>query len=111
MPSANAPWRKPLSTAAVIFELVGRSSAMGRVAGGKHAALWVTHNFHADGNVADANAKIDERLPFPDGVPAVDIVGAGFKFKRGRDPVASLIFIIARLLAVFMEVDKTGGDN
>jgi len=59
-------------------ELFGRSSAMGRFAGGKHAALRVAHNFHADGNMADAYAEIDERLPFSEGIPTIDVVGASF---------------------------------
>src|SRR5712675_33580 len=83
-------------------ELFGRSSAMGRFASGKHSALRVAHNFHADGSVADAYAEIDERLPFPEGIPTIDVFGASFKFEGGGHTIARLIFVIARFLAVFM---------
>src|SRR5713101_9796546 len=84
-------------------ELFGRSSAMGRIAGGKHPAHRVAHYVHADTNMADADAKIDDRLPFPCGVPARHIMGAEFKFEGGGNAVAGLIFIIPRLLAVRSE--------
>ncbi len=90
--------------------LRGRST-MRSVARGKHAGLRVAHHFHADGNVADAYAEIDERLPFPSGVPAVHVVGAGFELEGCGDAIAGLELVIARFLAMFVEVDETGSDD
>src|ERR1700730_2129594 len=92
-------------------ELFGRSSVVSGVAGGEHTALGVAHHFHAHGNMANAYAKIDQGLPFPEGVPASNVIRSSFELERCGDAVAGLELVVARLLAVFVEVDETGGDD
>jgi len=61
--------------------------------------------------VADADAVVDQGFVFAGGVPVVDIVGADFELERGGDAVVGLKLIIARRLAVFVEIDEAGGDD
>ena len=57
-------------------------------------AARVVHDFHADGNVADAGAEIDQRLPFPGGIPLLDVCYARFQFQRSSYAVVSLELIV-----------------
>src|SRR5712664_2833137 len=81
------------------------------IAGREHATLRVAHHSHTHGNVADTCTKIDERLPFPQGVPAVDVFGAGFEFKLRCNVIERLELVVALLLAMLVEVDETGCDD
>jgi len=91
-------------------EFLRSGFAMSSVAGGQEISR-VVHHLHAHGNVADADAVVDQGFVFAGGVPVVDIVGADFELERGGDAVVGLKLIIARRLAVFVEIDEAGGDD
>ena len=92
------------------LNLFGSGFAVGRVADWQKCA-GIVHHLHADGYVTDAGAKVDERVAFAFGVPGINVGDAGFKFKGGGDTVVGLEFVVAGFLAVFMHVNKTGGND
>src|SRR2546425_894404 len=63
-----------------LCELLRSCFAVGGVSPGKETS-WLAHDLHADRNMADADAKIDERLPFSLGVPFVYIIGANLELQ------------------------------
>ncbi len=64
--------------AAIDFSEFLRSGlAMSGIAGGQEIS-GVVHYLHADRNVADADAVVDEGFIFAGGIPSVDVVGAHF---------------------------------
>ena len=71
----------------------------------------IVHHFHAHGDVADAYAEIDQRLPFPRGIPFGNIIGSGLEFQRSRHAVMGLKLIVARLLPVLVEIDESRRDD
>ena len=80
------------------------------VAGGQKISR-VVHDLHAHGNVADADAVVDQGFIFARGVPGVYIVSADFEFERSGDAIVGLKLVIARCLAVFVKIDEAGGDD
>ena len=69
------------------------------------------HHLHANGNVTDADAIVDQRFAFALGVPGINVGGAGFQFEGGGDAVVGLELVVAGFLAVFMQIDEAGGDD
>ena len=91
-------------------EFLRSGFAMSGVTGGQKIS-GVVHYLHADGNVADADAEVDEGFIFAGGVPGVDVAGADFQFERSGDAIVGLKLIVARRLAVFVEIDEAGSDD
>src|SRR5579883_3049847 len=93
-----------------LLEFGGSGFAVSRIAEGeKHTGI--VHDGHAHGDVANADAVVDEGVTFTFGIPIVDVIGANFEFERSGDAVVSLEFVIARLLTMFVEVDEAWGDD
>ena len=69
---------------------------------GRQKRTGIVHHFHAHGDVPDAHAKIDQRLPFPRAVPLVDVVRSCLKFKRSRHSIVRLKLVIPRLLSMLV---------
>src|SRR5215470_5964660 len=59
--------------------------------------------------MADAYAEIDQRFSLARVIPTVDVVRPGFQLERGGHPIMGLELIVARRLAVLMQIDKTWG--
>src|SRR6185369_3332244 len=88
-----------------------RSGGATRSVSSREKAAGVVHHFHADGNVADAGAEIDQRLPFPGGIPLRYVCYTRFQFQGRRDAIVRLELIVAGLLAMFVEIDEAGSDD
>ena len=71
----------------------------------------VLHHHHPDGNVADARAEVDRRLPRALRVPRIDIRRADFEFERRGNAVGGLSHVVGGRLAVLVEVDEAGSDH
>ena len=61
--------------------------------------------------MSDAHSVVDQRLPLPCRIPTVYIGSAGFQLQRCRHAIPRLKLIIARLLAVFVQIDKSGRNH
>src|SRR5216684_556512 len=67
---------------------------------------YLCENLRAHRDVSDAHSVVDQGFPFPGRIPTVHIGSAGFQLQRRGDAITRLKLIIARLLSVFMQVDK-----
>jgi hypothetical protein len=88
-------------------EFCGASFAVCCIARGEQASRRIVQNFHSHGNMPDAHAEIDQRLPFPLRIPTGYISGSCLQLERSRDAIVGLELIIPGLLAVFMQIDKS----
>ena len=93
-----------------LHQFARRCFAMSGISTGQEVPR-VLHDLHPHRNVPDAHSKVDERLAFPLRIPFVDIVRSGLQLERGGDPIARFELIIARLLAVLVQINKTWGNR
>ena len=71
----------------------------------------IVQHFNAHGDVADADAEIDQRLAFPRGVPPVYVVRAYLELQRSRHAIVRLKLIVAGFLPVLVEIDEPWRDD
>ena len=78
---------------------------------GRQKIPWVVHHFHTNRNVPCTYTKVDQRLAFSLGVPAVHVVGANFEFERSSYAIVRLKLIVARFLGMLMKIDEARRDD
>src|SRR5260221_8341718 len=71
----------------------------------------VLHHGHADGDVANRRAVIDQRPAFACGVESRDVAGAHLELERGGDAVERIQAIVLVVLTVNVEIDEAGRDD
>jgi hypothetical protein len=86
--------------------LIGRSTARRRT--GREKGPWIIHDGHANRDVSDGHAVVDELSGRTLTIPAVDIAGADFQLEDARHAVESRVAVVLRVLAVPVQVDEAG---
>src|SRR5690606_32788017 len=91
-------------------DLFGRGRLVRAGAAGQELARVAEHR-HADGDVADGGAVIDELPTLALAVPGVHVPDADLQLEPGRHAVQNRVAVVLLVLAVAVEIDEPGRDD